>query len=261
MDIEQIGGITVEQFTFKDTNTIGHLIEENELYDQYHYPEMPIRYDSSFIEFKRIPTLEEFKLAEKQLKTFHQQHNQHHLRFYFADNQQPVGELMDYIRKNTYDIGFMELYSINPGHFPEVPRNPDIHVEEVTDITLDDYLKLQYETDMEFGETFAKQKVDLNKRQFADKQYVQVIAYYHDDPAGTMDIYIDGKAVEIENLEVRDNFQRKGIGSQLQRYAMDCYKNSTILLIADGEDTPREMYQKQNYRYLSYKYELLKLLK
>ncbi|GAA0593407.1 hypothetical protein GCM10009001_06970 [Virgibacillus siamensis] len=250
----------MEQFTFKHTNTIGHLIEGNELYDQYHYPEMPIRYDSSFIEFRRMPTLADFQQAEQYLTAFHQQHDQHHLRFYFADNQKPAGDLLEYISHQNYDIGFMELYVINPLDFPHI-INTDITIEEVTDITLDDYLKLQYEADMEFGETFAKQKVGLNKHQFEANQYVQVIAYYHGDPAGTMDIYVGEKAVEIENLEVRSEFQRKGIGSQLQRYAMDRYHDSAILLIADGEDTPREMYQKQNYRYLSYKYELLKIVK
>ncbi|WP_077325167.1 GNAT family N-acetyltransferase [Virgibacillus siamensis] len=249
------------KFTFKDTDTIGHLITENELYEQYHYPEMPIRFDSNFIEFRRMPTLNEFKQTESFLRNFHSDHNQYHLRFYFADNAKPAGELLEYIINNNYDIGYMELYGIDPKQFPEVPENHDIQVEEVTDITLDDYLKLQYETDMEFGESFAKQKVDMNKRQFADKQYVQIIAYYHDAPAGTMNIYAGDKAVEIENLDVRDEFQRKGIGSQLQWFAMDRYQDSSIILIADGEDTPREMYQKQNYRYLSYKYELLKILK
>lgn len=251
----------MKQFTFNDSNTIGHLIEANKLYQQYHYPEMPVRYDSSFIEFKRMPTLEEFKETEQYLTAFHQQHNQHHLRFYFADSQRPVGDLLTYIRKKNYDIGFMELYSIMPEQFPDVPYNLDVQVEEVTDIKLDDYLKLQFETDMEFGEEFAREKAGLNKSQFEEEKWVQVIAYYHDKPAGTMDIFVGDQAVEIDNLEVREDFQRKGIGSQLQRFAMDCYKKSPVILIADGEDTPREMYQKQNYHYLSYKYELLKMLK
>ncbi|WP_164669440.1 GNAT family N-acetyltransferase [Virgibacillus doumboii] len=251
----------MKQYTFKDTNTIGHLIENNELYEQYHYPEMPVRYDSSFIEFKRMPTIDEFKESEKYLTGFHQQHNQNHLRFYFPDNQKPVGELLEYMRENNYDIGFMELYSILPEQFPEVSEKPEIQIAEVTDETLEDYLKLQYETDMQFGETFAEQKVELNKRQFEDERWVQVMAYYKDKPAGTMDVFVGDTAVEIENLDIRENLQRKGIGSRLQRFAMDRYKESAILLIADGEDTPREMYQKQNYRYLIYKYELLKILK
>ncbi|WP_174612825.1 GNAT family N-acetyltransferase [Virgibacillus ihumii] len=251
----------MKQFTFKDTNTIGHLVNENKLYEQFHYPEMPIRYDSSFIEFKRMPMLDQFKEAEKYLINFHKQHNQNHLRFYFADNTKPVGELLEYISNQNYDVGFMELYLINPKDFPQAAENPDIKIEQVTHITLDDYLKLQYETDMQFGEVFAKQKVGLNNRQFEAGQYVQVIAYYHGTPAGTMDIFVGDEAVEIENLEVRGEFQRQGIGSQLQRYAMENYSNSEIILIADGEDTPREMYQKQNYRYQGYKYELLKILK
>jgi hypothetical protein len=41
---------------------------------------------------------------------------------------------------------------------------------------------------------------------------------------------------------------------------MDRFANNTIILVADGEDTPREMYQKQNYRYLGFRYEAQKVL-
>ncbi|MFD1360789.1 DUF5613 domain-containing protein [Lentibacillus salinarum] len=38
--------------TFRAIETIDYIITENEQYRHYHYPEMPIKYDSNFVEFK-----------------------------------------------------------------------------------------------------------------------------------------------------------------------------------------------------------------
>ena len=44
----------------------------------------------------------------------------------------------------------------------------------------------------------------------------------------------------------------------MQRKIMDLFPNKTIILLADGEDTPREMYQRQNYQQQGFQYEALK---
>ncbi|GGJ93694.1 hypothetical protein GCM10007063_15290 [Lentibacillus kapialis] len=54
----------MEKPTFEDIETIGYIVEENAQYRHYHYPEMLIRYDSNFIEFKQMPSLEEFRYTE-----------------------------------------------------------------------------------------------------------------------------------------------------------------------------------------------------
>ncbi|WP_052044358.1 GNAT family N-acetyltransferase [Alkalihalobacillus alcalophilus] len=64
--------------------------------------------------------------------------------------------------------------------------------------------------------------------------------------------------IEIDNLHVDDNYQKRGIGRQLQKAVMNEFPDKTVILIADGDDTPREMYQKQGYQYLSFMYEVLK---
>ena len=64
--------------------------------------------------------------------------------------------------------------------------------------------------------------------------------------------------VEIDELSISESYQKKGVGSHLQRFAMDQYPHKMIILVADGEDTPREMYQKQQYHYFGFQYEVLK---
>lgn len=112
---------------------------------------------------------------------------------------------------------------------------------------------------MQFGKEFANQKVWMYKYNFADENIMQVIAFYKGAPAGSVEIIISDGSIEIDNLSVLESFQRKGIGSRLQRFAMDQFPGKTVILVADGEDTPREMYQKQNYQYQGFKYEVQKV--
>ncbi|WP_040373640.1 GNAT family N-acetyltransferase, partial [Peribacillus psychrosaccharolyticus] len=64
---------------------------------------------------------------------------------------------------------------------------------------------------------------------------------------------------EIDGLTVDENFRNKGIGSKLQEFVMETFPEKLVILIADGEDTAREMYKKQNYQYHGFKYEAQKI--
>ncbi|ALX49027.1 GNAT family N-acetyltransferase [Lentibacillus amyloliquefaciens] len=245
--------------TFHNIETIGQIIEENERYRHYHYPEMLIRYDSNFIDYKQMPSPAEFKQAETFLKEFHQKHNQTHLKFEFPENEKPGPGLLKYLGDNDYDVGFTELYAIQPKDFPAIPDSTDIQVKEVVQSNLADFISLQYENDKQNGETFANEKVKLNKKQFNDDGNMKVLAYYQGEPAGTMNVILSDDFVEIDDLAVKESIQRKGIGGQLQQFIMDMFHSRTIILVADGEDTAREMYQRQNYQYLGFKYEALRI--
>lgn len=249
------------KITFDNIDIVGRVIAENELYKHYHYSEMLIRYDSNFIGFKRMPTLDEFRAAEGYLREFHQKNGQDHVKFGFPPDQKLTDELFPYLQEQNYSIGTNELYSIKPYDFPEVSVNPDFQVEVVNSRTYKDYLTLQYEQDVQFGESFAEAKKILHHANFQSDRVVQVIAYYKDTPVGAVDVILRDLTAEIDNLFVQDSYQRKGIGSSIQRFVMDLFHDRIVILIADGEDTPREMYRKQNYHYVGFQIEALKVYK
>ncbi|MFS0614992.1 GNAT family N-acetyltransferase [Lederbergia ruris] len=249
----------MKQITFEDIFTLGNIVSENAHYRHFHYPEMLIRYDSNFIEFKNLPSLTEFKKVEKYLRNYHLKRGQNHIKFCLPANIKLAGELNVYLNNMGYKIGFLELYAIKPIHFPSVVSNPDIDIQMVTDKNLEVLINLKYKNDLAFGKEFARQKTDLIRRQFDDKDIQQVMAFYKGSPAGYVDIIISNETVEIDELTVNEMFQNKGIGSRLQRFVMDSFPNKTVILVADGEDTPKEMYKKQNYQYLGFKYELQKV--
>ncbi|MCG7342558.1 GNAT family N-acetyltransferase [Sporosarcina sp. ACRSL] len=249
----------MKQITFDNIYTLGNITDENALYRHFHYPEMLIRYDSNFIKFKTLPSLTEFKEVENYLKDFHMNNGQNHVKFSFPANSKPTEELFAYLHTKGYEISFLELYAIEPKHFPLVTNNPDIDIQVVTDNNLNALLDLQYKHDLEIGTEFAEKKTDLIKRQFNDPDILQILAVYKGSPAGYVDVIISNEIVEIDNFTVDEEFRKKGIGSRLQKFVMDSFPEKVVILVADGEDTPREMYKKQNYQYRGFTYEILKI--
>lgn len=247
------------KITFNQIYTLGNVETENELYKHIHYPEMLLRYDSNFIEFKRMPSLTEFKNAVNYLREFHLKNGQKHIKFSFPANEKPAGELLEYMNDSAFMTGFTELYVIEPNQFPLVEENPDIEIQVVTKENLETYLNLQYQQDLGFGGKFADQKVALHIRNFADPQIQQLLALYKGVPAGSVDIIISKNTAEIDGLIVDESYQKKGIGSRLQKFVMEKYRDKLIILVADGEDTPREMYRRQNYQYRGFKYQTYKV--
>jgi GNAT superfamily N-acetyltransferase len=249
----------MKKVTFTDIHTVGHVNAENELYKQIHYPEMLNRYDSNFIEFKKMPSLDEFIESADYLRAFHLENGQKHVKFYLPANEKPPEELNEYLIEKDYEVGFIELYAINPKEFPKVDPQESIDIEVVTSNNFPAFLDFQFQTDLEFGKEFAKQKVNLYKRHFTNPAIMQIIAFYQGLPAGTVEVIIAEETAEIDGLSVKEDFQKKGIGTRLQQFVMDTFADKTIILVADGEDTPRIMYQKQNYHYIGFQYEIQKI--
>ncbi|WP_264190012.1 GNAT family N-acetyltransferase [Bacillus carboniphilus] len=247
------------KITFEDIYKPGNIVAENDQYRHYHYPEMLIRYDSNFLQFKTMPSLIEFKKVENYLREFHLKNGQKHVKFVFPENKKPTGELLTHLTDKGYDIGFLELYAIDPKDFPSVREDANIHIREVTTKDLDTLLTIQYQHDLDFGIEFAKQKKGLIKRQFENQNIRQILAYYKGSPAGYVDVIISSKTAEIDGLTVAETFRNKGIGSRLQTFVMESFPEKTVILVADGEDTPKEMYKRQNYQYRGFQYEALKV--
>lgn len=201
----------MKKITFKDIYTPGIAIFENEQYIHVHDSKMLLRYDSNFLEFKKMPSINQFKEAAEYLRAFHETKGQKHVKFYFPENEILSDELTNYLEEKEFIVGFTELYSIQPHCFPSMEENDDIKIEVVTEKNLDAYLYLQYEQDRIFGDDFADQKIEMNKSNFKEKNIVQLLAIYLGIPAGAVDVILtEEKAIaEIDGIFVMDEYQKK----------------------------------------------------
>ena len=241
---------------FDHTYMDAPLYAEDAVVKHFYDAALPSRYGSNFMMFKHMPSLDVFKHYEQQQKTFHTQHNMTHLRFLFPENETFATDVLQYITKQHYDVGSLELYAMLPIEF-HGRLNEDVVVQYVDDTLFDAYLAFQYTIDLEYGEAFASEKQRLFKRQFYEPHVIFVAALLDGVIVGTLTLFETPDTIELDSFVVTHAMQRLGIGSTMQHFVMANHTTQTILLVADGEDTPREMYQKQGYHYCAARHEIL----
>ena len=96
------------------------------------------------------------------------------------------------------------------------------------------------------------------RNQFPQENKLRILAYKGEVPVGILDLIVSASAMEIDGFGVLDEYQRQGIGSVMQSFVAQIAKDKTIILIADGEDSAKDMYIKQGYIFISYCYQILK---
>lgn len=241
---------------FSHTYIDAPLYAKDDVVWHYYDPVVPSRYGSNFMIFKQMPSLSTFQQYEARQHDFHQHHDMSHLRFLFPEGETFSKELQTYLENRAYTIGTLELYAILPIEF-QGRKNDDVTVKIVDESLIAPFLAVQYEMDLVHGEAFATEKQTFLKQQFTDSCVQFIVGMIDDTIVGVMTLFIADDTVELDSFEVKEQYQRRGIGSTMQHVVMELYTDRMILLVADGEDTAREMYQRQGYHFCSARYEIL----
>lgn len=242
--------------TFKQIYNSGKIIYRHELFDHRHDDGILSRYDSNFIQFKQMPSVKQLQEAIQYLSKFHQQRGQKFVKLKFPENEVPSKEILNAL--NGYTIGFLELYTLNPKSFKGI--GTEVEVQFVGEAQLQDFLKLQYEEDLYYGERYAKEKQNFLLREREKEGHHHIIAYKNNMPVGFVELIETEDTVEIDNFFVIATKRGLGIGAAIQQFVMSYAKHKTIILVADGEDDVRKMYKKQGYTYRGFQYEAFRQL-
>ncbi|WP_414047705.1 GNAT family N-acetyltransferase [Macrococcus equi] len=245
--------------SFKDTKVDADLFSENERYIHYHTPSQLIKYYANYYEYKQMPDIATFLKDYETQKTFHEKHGQKHALFIFPENQTLDSKLIEQASLLGFTLEKMELYLLS-----EQPktRDSEIEVQQVIndDDVFIDFLEVCREGELEYGEAFADLKEETHKRDLSDDTVLQFVGYQHGFPAGKVEAIESERLIEIDDFYVLDAMRKQGVGTTLQqavwRYAKQ--RGKQVILIADGNDSPREMYQRQGYVLVSERYELLR---
>ncbi|GGI40929.1 GNAT family N-acetyltransferase [Mammaliicoccus stepanovicii] len=245
---------------FKDIVTDGDILINTDRYIHYQTLTKRIQYDSNKLVYKVMPDLAAFKEDEAYLNAIHRKHNQPFLKFVFPENCPLEDDLKSYLSIQGYEYSWLELY-INDELDFKIKENTSIQVMETNEDNLVDYLNLSYEFDKQYGTDYAELKIEVNKAQFESESPVQVISYYNGNPSGILLIWPEEDYVELDAFSVRENLRRLGIGTKMQDYVAKYAGNRPIVLVAEGEDTAKDMYKNQGYKYSGYRYEALKEFK
>ncbi len=245
-------------FSFRNIQVFAELEKETEDFKHYKLDEVKNRYDSNFIEFKVMPTMQQLQDAERDLKQFQRLRGQQFLKFVFPQDDEIPFEIRHYLSEQDYSIEIMEMYAIHPNVFTKEILNTNVVVEFLTKHDLSSYLALHFDESFKWGESYEEDKQNMLTRNFKEQRKAQIIAKIDGQVVGSVDVIVEKDTAEIDNFYVLPQCQRQGIGTKIQQFAMEQYSDKTILLVADGEDTPREMYTKQGYSYIGKQYSAIK---
>ncbi|KAA1039625.1 GNAT family N-acetyltransferase [Macrococcus equipercicus] len=245
--------------TFNETKRDAEHYLENARLTHYHTPSQLIKYYANYYEYKVMPTVEQFKEDIAAQQNFHLERGQQHLLFLFPENMELSDQLLALSRDYGFTLNKMELYKADTSQLT-ASCNPRVQIVEVLERgkAFNDFLVVCRESEIEYGEEFVELKRTTHTRDLMDPSVIQLIAYMDGEPAGKLEAILNKQTVELDDFYVRKVFQGRGIGSQLQHFVWERAGQRSVILIADGDDTARDMYQKQGYRKISERYELLK---
>jgi GNAT superfamily N-acetyltransferase len=246
------------KLSFRDIFVFADLKKETNVFKHFSLDEVKDRYDSNFIEFKVMPSLRQFQEAEAYLKLFHHNRGQKFLKFVFPQDIILPIELIQYVKRQGYEMNYNEMYTIRPNVFLKDTTNPNVKVEYVTKETLPQYLALHYEDALQWGEKYAFDKRKMQIRDFKEQRKKQIIAIQNGEVIGSIDIIVKEHTVELDHFYVLPTYQRQGVGSSIQQFVMNEFVDKIMILVTDGQDTAREMYIKQGYCYIGKQYSILK---
>ena len=69
----------------------------------------------------------------------------------------------------------------------------------------------------------------------------RLIAYLGKKPVGIVDLIITSHTVEIDGLGVMEQYRHNAIGSSIQSHVGKLAKTKPVTLVADGEDTAKDI--------------------
>lgn len=242
--------------TFSNIYNPGIIEKESSNFSHLAFMEVPEMYDGNFIKWKAMPALETLKQVESYMKETHLARGQKHVKFVFPQDEKIPDVLVAYLTEQQYDIGLLEMYTINPKTFP-TDVSSSAQVQFISEEMLEAYCNIHYEEAKQWGESYALSKRELLKKDYRDQRKQQIIALVDGEIVGSVDVIVREQTAEIDNFFVLPAFQKQGIGSKIQQFVMQHYAEKTIILVADGEDTPKDMYVKQGYRFIGFQYNAL----
>lgn len=236
-------------YHFKSTYLFSSIITQTPYFTQYHQAKMPDVKQVNFMSFHFNPALENFQFLESWQKDFHQDTGQNFLRFHWPEDEGIYPEVFTYLNESNYQLGRMELLKISPRDFPASSGQPNLIIARLNKDNMEDYLSLNYEADLEHGEAYAEQK-QIQYQGYLKRPHIQpYLAFQDHHLVASIDLIVLKRSIEINSLYVHPKYRRQGIAWALQGKVMEVAREreNELILIADAEDTPIDMYKKQGY--------------
>nr|WP_241522235.1 GNAT family N-acetyltransferase [Staphylococcus intermedius] len=228
----------------------------------YMTPTTPLTYENNKWVYHQMPNVSQFKDDMRQQQRLHADNGVlTHLKFEFPENVKPNVDMMQLLRAEGFQLGHLELYMIEAADLRQL-TGPSLEIEPVTLENMADYMHVYEPLSIQFGTDYIQESAQtLRKLLKKDSRALQpYIAYENAQPIGIMNVIETERTVELDGFAVAEAARGRGVGSVMQAFVGELAKERPVILVADAEDTAKEMYLKQGYTFISFQYSALKEL-
>ena len=247
----------MQAFTFDNMFTLADTYDETELYYFIGNRKVPSMYSNNKIVLDFVPTAEELDILEDNFLDYAYDLNLAYYSFVLPMNQPLAPDLFASIGEVGYEISLTKLMVLDPADFKATTKAKDTYgdrlvLKEVDPSIEQDYIDFNQVFDKAIDDSgqFAAQKLNYYPWFLAENNTTAIAVYIDDKLVAITDIIRLANAYEIDNFQVLDDYQRQGIGSLIQQWVCDkaLAEGKMIILSADADDTPYDMYVKQGYQ-------------
>lgn len=247
----------MQAFTFDNMFTLADTYDETELYYFIGNRKVPSMYSNNKIVLDFVPTAEELDILEDNFLDYAYDLNLAYYSFVLPMNQPLAPDLFTSIGKVGYEISLTKLMVLDPADFKATTKAKDTYgdrlvLKEVDSSIEQDYFNFNQVFDKAIDDSgqFAAQKLNYYPWFLAENNTTALAVYIDDKLVAITDIIRLAHAYEIDNFQVLDDYQRQGIGSLIQQWVCDkaLAEGKMVILSADADDTPYDMYVKQGYQ-------------
>lgn len=247
----------MQAFTFDNMFTLADTYDETELYYFIGNRKVPSMYSNNEIVLDFVPTAEELDILEDNFLDYAYDLNLAYYSFVLPMNQPLAPDLFASIGEVGYEISLTKLMVLDPADFKATTKAKDTYgdrlvLKEVDSSIEQDYFNFNQVFDKAIDDSgqFAAQKLNYYPWFLAENNTTALAVYIDDKLVAITDIIRLAHAYEIDNFQVLDDYQRQGIGSLIQQWVCDkaLAEGKMVILSADADDTPYDMYVKQGYQ-------------
>lgn len=155
-------------------------------------------------------------------------------------------------------VDLFGIYKLDFSRIDSWKENTNCHIAKVCSQTqVGELVDLEID---EYGEKYGKDFCERSTQYFGDIYLSDFgvnayIAYLFDEVVGKCQLLIDGSIAKIEYLDIKKTARNKKIATTLLKKVATIAMQqgaTTIYLVADENDTPKEMYGKMGFSKVGY---------
>lgn len=240
----------------------GDLYSNDDSVTIYMTPATPLTYENNKWVYHQMPDVSQFKEDMRRQQVLHADNGVlAHLKFEFPENVKPNADMMQLLRAEGFQVGNLELYMIEATDLRQL-TGPSLEIEPVTLENMADYMHVYEPLSIQFGADYIKESAQalLTHLKKASRALQPYIAYENAQPVGIMNMIETERTVELDGFAVAEEARGRGVGSRMQAFVGEMARERPVILVADAEDTAKDMYMKQGYTFVSFQYSALKEL-